>query len=589
LYPSLSLLMTARATSTPDRDPTRYDEPICNWRQRAPWYRRFSARLGLQGKIVLSFMSLLSMGLAVSCWMFASKSAEQLSDVMGEQVRQLSSALALSGEEDVRTHDLLELRRLAQELIKSRNILFVGFLDPDSKPLALASRDLEFGLRNITVAQGSTQSLMQVHQRNSPLFGDYLEVVAPILSTPGISSQAGSQRLLGFVAVGVSLAREAAQLQSVNYMIVGVGCLMIVISLPLGYMLVHRVFQPIRELVAATQQIISGDLDTRVAVHRSDVIGILARSFNEMVIWVKKQQHDLAAANDKLAEANKDLERKIEQRTAQLEAANRRLSLEIAEKEDFLRAVSHDLNAPLRNISGMATMLLMKYRENLDNDVIHRLERIQKNVEIETDLIAELLELSRIKTRRQKLEHVEIDAMVRELREMFDNDLRTRGIDLAIDSPLPVLHCERARIRQVFQNLIDNAIKYMGEPAGKPRHIRIGCYVRMTEAEFYVRDTGMGIEPDEIDKVFFVFRRGKNPAVQTVAGKGIGLASVKSIIETYSGSIWVESAVDEGSTFHFTINGRYVPAAHSSFEKLNADSNFTARQMETSGAVEEGQ
>src|SRR5262249_22893443 len=159
------------------------------------------------------------------------------------------------------------------------------------------------------------------------------------------------------------------------------------------------------------------------------------------------------------ADANADLEDKVEQRTAQLETANRRLSSEIAEKEDFLRAVSHDLNAPLRNISGMATMLLMKHRESFDEDIIHRLERIQKNVEIETDLIGELLELSRIKTRRHKLEAADIDAMVRELRDVFENDLKTRGIDLIVDTPMPLLFCEKPRLRQVFQNLIDNAIK----------------------------------------------------------------------------------------------------------------------------------
>src|SRR5690606_28648660 len=107
-------------------------------------------------------------------------------------------------------------------------------------------------------------------------------------------------------------------------------------------------------------------------------------------------------------------------------------------------AVSHDLNAPLRNISGMATMLMMKYRDRFDEDIIHRLDRIQKNVQIETDLIGELLELSRIKTRRQKMEPVDVEAMVRELGDMFDNDLRTRGITLSIDTPLPVLECERA-------------------------------------------------------------------------------------------------------------------------------------------------
>jgi signal transduction histidine kinase len=375
-----------------------------------------------------------------------------------------------------------------------------------------------------------------------------------------------------------------------------VSFVVVIFSLPLALALVHRVFQPIRQLVDATHKITGGDLDTQVAIHRPDVIGTLARAFNDMVIWVKTQQQDLASVNKKLHEANRDLEAKVEQRTGQLETANKRLSAEIAEKEDFLRAVSHDLNAPLRNIAGMATVLLMKHREKFDEDIIHRLERIQKNVEIETDLIGELLELSRIKTRRQKLEPTEIEPMVRELRDVFENDLRSKGIDLIIDTPLPNLVCEKARLRQVFQNLVDNAIKYMGSgdnPASdektstqlvsitplevktstqlvsfaagevrrgniKPREIHVGCQMKLTEAEFYVRDTGMGIEKDDLDKVFFVFRRGRNSHTQNIAGKGVGLASVKSIIETYNGKIWVESELGKGSTFRFTINARFV-------------------------------
>ena len=84
-----------------------------------------------------------------------------------------------------------------------------------------------------------------------------------------------------------------------------------------------------------------------------------------------------------------------------------------------------------------------------------------------------------------------------------------------------------------------------------------GNAVRPSEVEFYVRDTGTGIDPEDLGKVFFVFRRGKNVA-QNVAGKGVGLASVKSIIETYNGTIWVESEIGKGSKFRFTINGRYV-------------------------------
>jgi signal transduction histidine kinase len=338
----------------------------------------------------------------------------------------------------------------------------------------------------------------------------------------------------------------------VYVILVLVGCVVLLLTFPAIYIIVYRIFLPIRQLVTATQRIAAGDLDAAVAVDRGDLIGILARSFNQMVTQVKKQRQELA-------DANRDLEDKVTQRTAQLETANKRLSSEIAEKEDFLRAVSHDLNAPLRNISGMATMLLMKSREKFDEDIIHRLERIQKNVEAETDLISELLELSRIKTRRQKMEMVDANKLVEELSELLENDLKSRGIDLIVDNELPQIHCEKARMRQVFQNLVDNAIKYMGE--GPVKQIHVGSVIGHNETEFYVRDTGIGIDPEDISKVFFVFRRGKNTATCNVPGKGVGLASVKSIIETYSGTIWVESELGKGSTFRFTLNGKYVPAS----------------------------
>jgi signal transduction histidine kinase len=271
-----------------------------------------------------------------------------------------------------------------------------------------------------------------------------------------------------------------------------------------------------------------------------------------MIETIRRQQQDLRRANN-------ELEQKVMQRTAQLESANRRLSSEIAEKEDFLRAVSHDLNAPLRNISGMTSMLLTTHAGKFDEDVVHRLQRIQKNVEAETDLISELLELSRIKTRREKMEMVETSAVVRELEGILENDLRTHQIQLIVDTPLPVLNGERSRFRQIFQNLIDNAIKYMGE--GTAREIHVGCAMLPTEAEFYVRDTGVGIEKEELGKVFYIFRRGKNSAMRNIPGKGVGLSCVKSIIETYGGSIWVASEAGKGSTFKFTINGQYVPGA----------------------------
>ena len=96
----------------------------------------------------------------------------------------------------------------------------------------------------------------------------------------------------------------------------------------------------------------------------------------------------------------------------------------------------------------------------------------------------------------------------------------------------------------------------MGDKPEKSVHI--GCAVREHEAEFYVRDTGLGIEPEDVERVFHIFRRGRGQSVQNVAGKGVGLSSVKSIIETYGGTIWVESQVGQGSVFRFTISEEFL-------------------------------
>ena len=517
--------------------------------------------MGLQGKILLCLMTLLTLTLGSSCIIFLSQTRDRLNDMLGQQTQQLATTLAFTCADSMENPATGrgELLLAAGDVVKGRNIVEVAFYDMNGNVVVARSRDPDYVAQPMTRQALAASGLMRVQQRNSALFGEYVEVVAPVLSSSnhhGDQTNAVRSRLLGYVTVALTSQYEAAQMARINVMVIGAGCFVAFLSLPIAYLMVRRMFVPFHQLLAATRKIIAGNLDTRVAMHRPDVIGELARSFNEMVVWVKSQQQDIVAANQKLAEANRDLEQKVEQRTYEFELANKRLSQEIAEKEEFLRAVSHDLNAPLRNISGMATMLLMKHKEQFDEEVIHRLERIKSNVDVETDLISELLELSRIKTRRQKMEIVDTFAMVSELRDLFENDLRSKSIDLVIDTPLPPLVAERARIRQIFQNLIDNAIKYMGE---KPqREIHVGCQVRAEETEFYVRDTGLGIEPEDIDKVFFVFRRGKNTATQNIAGKGVGLASVKSIVETYNGRIWVESAVGQGTTFRFTINKAYV-------------------------------
>jgi signal transduction histidine kinase len=564
--------------------------------RNTPWFRRISVHTGLQGKLVLSFMFLLVVTLGAASIQFVNESREITEQVLGAKATTLATAVGVGAERPLVRGDLAELSAVGRKIVSAGDVVGLAFFNAAGAQLSSTWSDGDPRRLHAAVLpnpRANPADLAQVTSLEEPGIGPYLRVTVPVRAASASASASasgegtGPARVVGFVTVALSESNNAFRLEQSQVIVVLIGAVAVLVSLPLVYLLVHRIFHPIRVLVDATNRIAAGDLDGEVAVHRPDVIGTLARSFNEMLKRVRQQQRDLASANDKLfatnqqletaneqlatanyelaraneklAEANRDLEKKVEQRTAQVETANNRLRREIAEKEDFLRAVSHDLNAPLRNISGMAAMLLMKHREKFDEDVIHRLERIQKNVEVETDLIAELLELSRIKTRRQQFEPVDVNALLNELTDVFEADLKSRQIALIVDAPLPVIQAERARMRQVFLNLVDNAIKYMGEGSGGERSIRIGCTLRAGEVEFHVSDTGIGIEPEDLDKVFFVFRRGKSATVQAVAGKGVGLASVKSIIETYEGTIWVESQVGKGTTFRFTINGKHVP------------------------------
>src|SRR5688500_10963343 len=400
-----------------------YEARVRSWLVRAPWYRRVSARTGLQGKLVLSFMFLLTVTMGTALWMFLTESHLVLDRVMSEQSRAVSHTLAMASEAPLGRRDVPELSRMGRDLLRNRDLVAIAFYGPDGEMLSLATQlpDFEAARRELSGnPRDDMGELLAAHKRQTPVLGHYMQVTAPVTTarhtTPG--GRAVGARLVGYVTLCFSQSDDEQQLARVGHLLVLIGGVAALVSLPLVYGLVHRIFHPIRQLVEATDRIAAGDLDAQVAVNRPDVIGTLARSFNEMVERVRRQQQELGEANEMLAEANirlaeaneqlehanHDLERKVTQRTEQLEAANKRLRSEIAEKEDFLRAVSHDLNAPLRNIAGMATMLLHKHRESFEDDVINRLERIQKNVEVETDLIAELLELSRIKTRRLRSE-----------------------------------------------------------------------------------------------------------------------------------------------------------------------------------------
>ena len=219
-----------------------------------------------------------------------------------------------------------------------------------------------------------------------------------------------------------------------------------------------------------------------------------------------------------------------------------------AELTQFTYIVSHDLRSPLVTIQGFLGMLEKDIRENRQDRVQNDFQRITGAVERMQALLSELLELSRVGRIINPPEEVDLVELTRQAVESLDARIRSRHVSVIVSPALPVVCGDRVRLREVMENLIDNAAKYSNDQPSPI--IEIGARAQAGEQVLFVRDNGMGIERQYHTKIFGLFEK-LDPNVE---GTGIGLALVKRIVEVHGGRIWVESdGLGKGSTFCFTI------------------------------------
>lgn len=276
-----------------------------------------------------------------------------------------------------------------------------------------------------------------------------------------------------------------------------------------------------------------------------------------------------AAANQRATAHARQLERRGEQ----LQAKNEELN-------DLLYVVSHDLRAPLINLEGFSRALedsLAALKRGiaagpappqwaaLEPEIDESLEFIVRSVAKMDFLVRGLLELSRIDSRPNVAQPVDLAQQVDDVVASLRHSIDTRGISVRVD-PLPTVTGDPVRIHQVFGNLIDNAVKYM-RPDGEKR-IHVGVESRNGAPCFFVRDSGIGIRPEDHAKVFRLFSR---VGTHGVAGDGLGLTAVKKIIDRQGGKLWLESNLGQGSTFWFTL-----PADAGTTERTAEDDGRTA-------------
>jgi len=296
----------------------------------------------------------------------------------------------------------------------------------------------------------------------------------------------------------------------------------------------HYLDLPLIKLTEGIGHVASGSYHHRLArVKQGDV--------NEIIQAVNLMAEAIQSREEKLHRAKEDLEQRVHERTAELEAKNDEL-------ERFTYTVSHDLKSPLVTIKGFLGLLKKDTVEGKPERVEQDIRQIHDAADKMQRLIDELLELSRIGREVNPSKEIALTELAKEVVQLLSGRITERGVSVTVAPEMPTIFGDRVQLWQVFQNLIDNAVKFMGEQP-EPR-IEIGGRQEDQQVVCYVRDNGAGIAPRFHDTVFGLFKRLDTKS----DGTGIGLATVKRIVEVHDGRIWVESAgAGQGSTFYFSL------------------------------------
>lgn len=317
----------------------------------------------------------------------------------------------------------------------------------------------------------------------------------------------------------------------------------IFVSMLTSFFIIRSFSRPLKKLVYAAHEIGVGNFKVELDTDRRDEIGEVSAAFNKMTGQLDEFKTKLEEQNQVLT---KNLQITKEQKQ-DIEKVN-------TELDRFVYTVSHDIAAPLTGIEGYGDFLEKHYFDKMDEKGQRSLTGLRRATKRMTMMIKDLLALTRITRIKNPYEKVDIRLLLDVVLERLEYVIREADAKIVLMSPLPNVVCDRVKITEVFDNLINNAVKFSAAyQKGKwaTPTVEIGYTEKEDCFQFYVRDNGIGIPPENREDIFNLFKRLDNAI--DYEGTGAGLSIVKAGVEDHGGKVWVEANQHEGSTFYFTI------------------------------------
>jgi signal transduction histidine kinase len=316
--------------------------------------------------------------------------------------------------------------------------------------------------------------------------------------------------------------------------------LSLLIGLGLAWSIIRSINRPLGSLLKATHEIGGGNLSVKLDESSRDELGDLSREFNRM-------SGQLSEARTKLEEQSKVLRYNLDltaQQKKDLEKVNQEL-------DRFVHTVSHDIRSPLMGIAWYADFLKNHHYDALDQKGRDSVEGICRGVDRANALIKDLLDLTRISRVRNPYQRASVKAMLDDVLANLEYKIKQNQVDLKVQSGLPDIVCDPIKLKEVFLNLLTNAMKFASGRMGVQPSVIIEMQEMSDAYEFIVKDNGIGIAPEHHQEVFEIFKR--LDVSEKYEGTGAGLSIVKSVIDDHGGKIWIISDVGQGAEFHFTI------------------------------------